>query len=112
MYDYQVQPSVRTEEFSGVCAQMQTEGWSVEQIFQRTRAAQGVAFPSTEVVYDIVFRKASKNISYGQMLINRYGEKLRDVAKDLRVTCAGSRPAMVIAADIDEFLFRGSPEDM
>lgn len=112
MYDYQVQPSVRTEEFAGVCAQMQTEGWSVEQIFQRTRAAQGVSFPSQEVVYDIVFKKAGKDISYGQMLINRYHGKLTEVANNLRVTCSNSAPAMVIAEGIDKFLFEGSPDDM
>jgi hypothetical protein len=112
MYDYQVQPSVRTEEFPGVCTQMQTEGWSVEQIFQRERGAQGVSVPSREVVYDIVFKKASKDISYGQMLINRYSEKLTEVANNLRVTCSNSRPAIVIADGIDKFLFDGSPSDM
>lgn len=113
MYDYRLAPGVRPEEFPHVMEQEQREGWTPEQIFQRIQKIESAAWKGAsheEPVYDIVFRKASSDISYGQMLINRYGEKLREVADIL----GGMRDQACInlSNDIDKFLFEGSPSDM
>jgi hypothetical protein len=111
MYEYQVQPGVRAEEFPHVCKQMQTEGWSLDQCdLSPWQHADG----STNTVrYVLIFKKPSKDISYAQLLINRYGEKLTEVADKLLASkgMSGIETA-ALGRDIKEFMFKGSPEDM
>jgi len=105
MYEYLALANVRPDNLTQVCQEKQVEGYSVEQIDMHTDR-YGVG---NHVRYAIVFKRPSKDISYGQMLINRYSEKLREVRDLLRPM--GGQPSG-IADDIDKFLFDGSPEDM
>jgi hypothetical protein len=104
MWEYKSVPNVRSEEVEHVCAQMGKDGWDAHGFF--FMRADSLDYDR----FNIIFKKASKDISYGQLLINRYGDKLTEVADIL----GGMRDqaCLNLSADIKEFLFKGSPEDM
>lgn len=107
MYEYQAWPGIRPEEIPGVTAQMQTAGWSLEHTHVRNMES------IHEIQYDLLWKKPSKDISYGQMLINQAHEKLTEVADKLLASKGLSGiEAAALGRDIKEFQFRGSPEDM
>lgn len=109
MFNYHIIIGLRPDNFDTEVFPLEQDGWELWHLTHRTVMTEGgpMSRPRAEPRWDAVLRKRSKEVSYGQMLINRYHAKLEEVSE--RVRTAG---LTAIADDIKQFLFEGSPEDM
>lgn len=118
MWDYAVVTDVHPSKYQEMCARYQSEGFTLHEsnhyrIPPATHRSLGT--PHSEGRWDLVFRRLSKDVSVGQQLINNAYAKLREVREALAPMRDAGDPQMPlgrVVAYIDEFLFKGSPEDM
>jgi hypothetical protein len=95
MWEYKAVVDVRPEELARVCRDQQQEDWNVEQITPRGRlTTQQISAPL--VVFDIVFKRPSKEASHAQFLVNNAYGKLREAREgwpnyDDHCCCTGYR---------------------
>jgi hypothetical protein len=117
MYDYAVVIAVRPDNYHAIVREYEQQNYTLHESnhYREFHYGGGSAIQKQELAsrWTLVFRRPSADISYGQLLINRHGDKLRSVAEYLLSSKGLSGiETTELGNDIKEFLFKGSPEDM